>query len=163
MVARHSQAVHSELSPDPMPVPDPTVDGPAPEHRSRRRANQANDLDRLIHGRLRLGIMSALAVNERLTFAELREILDATDGNLSVHARKLEEAEYIDCRKFFAGRQPRTEYRISATGRAALQRYLAHMEALIAATRSTPDADAKAIGNAGGTQHNDLEQHNEQL
>lgn len=95
----------------------------------------APKLDRLIHGRLRLGIMSALAVNDTLTFADLKEILQATDGNLSVHARKLEEAGYVDCRKYFAGRQPRTEYQVTTAGRRALERYLSHMESLIEATR----------------------------
>ncbi len=84
---------------------------------------------------MRLGIMSALAVNDTLSFHDLKEILTATDGNLSVHARKLEEANYLNCRKFFAGRQPRTEYQITPEGRGALERYLCHMEALIEATR----------------------------
>jgi DNA-binding HxlR family transcriptional regulator len=92
-------------------------------------------LDRVIHERLRLGIVSALAVNERLTFNELKHLLHATDGNLSVHARKLEEADYIVCEKRFDGRLPRTEYRLTAAGRRALEKYLAHMEAIIAATR----------------------------
>ncbi len=94
------------------------------------------DLDRLIHERLRLGIISALAVNESLGFTELRDLLKTTDGNLSVHARKLEEAKYLSCSKSFVGRTPHTEYRITAQGRRALQRYLDHMEALIAATRA---------------------------
>jgi DNA-binding HxlR family transcriptional regulator len=92
-------------------------------------------LDRLIHERLRLGILSALAVNETLTFNELKKLLETTDGNLSVHARKLEDAEYIACTKSFDGRVPRTEYRLTATGRRAFDRYLQHMEALIQATR----------------------------
>jgi DNA-binding MarR family transcriptional regulator len=96
---------------------------------------QTSDLDRLIHERLRLGIVSALAVNESLTFRELRDLLHTTDGNLSVHARKLEEGEYIRCTKSFEGRVPKTEYRITASGRRALQRYLDHMEALIQAMR----------------------------
>lgn len=94
------------------------------------------DLDRLIHDRLRLGILSALAVNECLTFTELRNLLKTTDGNLSVHARKLEDAEYISCEKSFQGRVPRTDFRLTASGRRSLQRYLDHMEALIAATRN---------------------------
>ena len=93
------------------------------------------ELDRLIHERMRLAIVSALAVNDSLTFNELKRLLDTTDGNLSVHARKLEEADYIVCTKSFEGRVPRTEYRLSAAGRQALERYLAHMEALIRATR----------------------------
>ncbi|HVW84282.1 MAG TPA: transcriptional regulator [Bryobacteraceae bacterium] len=92
-------------------------------------------LDRIIHERLRLGIVSALAVNESLTFSELKKILDTTDGNLSVHSRKLEDAGYIDCEKKFEGRLPRTEYRLTEKGRTALESYLTHMEALIRATR----------------------------
>jgi DNA-binding HxlR family transcriptional regulator len=93
------------------------------------------DLDRLIHERLRLGIVSALAVNESLSFNDLKKLMKTTDGNLSVHARKLEEAHYIACTKSFEGRMPRTEYRLTASGRRALERYLDHMEALIQATR----------------------------
>ncbi|MGB2669975.1 MAG: transcriptional regulator [Candidatus Acidiferrum sp.] len=93
------------------------------------------DLDRLIHERIRLGIVSALAVNRSLTFNELKALLKTTDGNLSVHARKLEEADYIVCTKSFDGRLPKTEYRLAASGRRALERYLNHMEALIRATR----------------------------
>ena len=92
-------------------------------------------LDKLIHEQLRLGIVSALAVNDKLTFVELKEMLEATDGNLSVHARKLEDAGYVSCKKTFRGRTPRTEYRLAAKGRRALARYLDHMEALIRATR----------------------------
>jgi len=88
-------------------------------------------LDRLIHERLRLAIVSALAVHETLTFTELKALLDTSDGNVSVHARKLEDAGYIACTKAFEGRVPRTEYSLTAEGRAALERYLAHMEALI--------------------------------
>ena len=93
------------------------------------------ELDRLIHERLRLGIISALAVNERMSFNDLKRLLDTTDGNLSVHARKLEEAQYIACDKSFEGRVPRTEYRLTAAGRRALEKYLAHMEAIIKAVR----------------------------
>jgi len=92
-------------------------------------------LDRLIHERIRLGIVSALAVNRTLTFNELKALLKTTDGNLSVHARKLEEADYILCTKSFDGRLPKTEYRLAPAGRKALERYLDHMEALIRATR----------------------------
>jgi DNA-binding MarR family transcriptional regulator len=92
-------------------------------------------LDRLIHERMRLGIVSALAVNESLTFSDLKTLMKTTDGNLSVHARRLEEAEYISCTKSFEGRVPRTEYRLTTAGRRALERYLDHMEALIRATR----------------------------
>jgi DNA-binding HxlR family transcriptional regulator len=91
--------------------------------------------ERLIHERSRLGIISALAVNDRLTFNDLKRLVKTTDGNLSVHARKLEEADYIACTKSFEGRMPKTEYRIIAAGRRALERYLDHMEALIRAAR----------------------------
>ena len=95
----------------------------------------ATNLDRLIHERTRLGIISALAVNDSLTFSELKELLGATDGNVSVHARKLEDAGYVACTKSFSGRVPKTEYRLTAAGRKALEKYLSHMEALIRATR----------------------------
>jgi DNA-binding HxlR family transcriptional regulator len=95
----------------------------------------SSSLDRLIHERIRLGIVSALAVNRSLTFNELKALLKTTDGNLSVHARKLEEADYIVCTKSFDGRLPKTEYRLAAAGRRALEHYLDHMEALIRATR----------------------------
>jgi DNA-binding MarR family transcriptional regulator len=92
-------------------------------------------LDRLIHERLRLGIVSALAVNPSLTFNDLKRLMNTTDGNLSVHARKLEEANYITCHKSFEGRVPKTKFALTAPGRRALERYLDHMEALIRATR----------------------------
>ena len=92
-------------------------------------------LDRLIHERLRLGIVSALAANEQLTFNELKRLLQTTDGNLSVHARKLEEAGYVACDKTFAGRVPRTVYHLTAAGRRALDKYLVHMEAIIRAMK----------------------------
>jgi DNA-binding MarR family transcriptional regulator len=98
-------------------------------------AVEAPALDRVIHERLRLGIVSALAVNEALSFNDLKALLGATDGNLSVHARKLEDAGYVECRKFFEARQPRTVFRLTTAGRAALTRYLDHMERLIQATR----------------------------
>jgi len=98
-------------------------------------AVSAPKLDRLVHERLRLGILSALSVNPSLTFNELKKLLETTDGNLSVHARKLEEAGYISCTKSFEGRVPRTEYRLTAGGRKALERYLDHMEALIQSMR----------------------------
>jgi DNA-binding MarR family transcriptional regulator len=96
-------------------------------------------LDRLIHERIRLGIVSALAVNETLSFNDLKKLLRTTDGNLSVHARKLEDAGYVACTKSFAGRVPRTDFRLTATGRRVLEKYLAHMEALIRATREPRD------------------------
>jgi DNA-binding MarR family transcriptional regulator len=98
-------------------------------------AATAPDLDRVIHERLRLGIVSALAVNDTLTFTDLKRIMNTTDGNLSVHARRLEEAGYVAVKKSFEGRVPRTEYTLTADGRRALERYLDHMEALIRATR----------------------------
>ncbi len=94
-------------------------------------------LDNLIHHRIRLGIVSALAAVESLTFNEIKALLETTDGNLSVHARKLEEADYVTCTKSFDGRRPRTEYRLTPVGRRELTRYLSHMEALIRATRDT--------------------------
>ena len=98
-------------------------------------AASAPKLDRLVHERLRLGILSALAVNESLTFNELKRLLDTTDGNLSVHARKLEEAGYLSVAKSFQGRMPKTEYKMTASGKRALERYLDHMEALVHAMR----------------------------
>jgi DNA-binding MarR family transcriptional regulator len=113
---------------------------PAPSRRSAvrpapARPAQALELDRLIHERVRLGIVSALASHQTLTFNELKAALETTDGNLSVHARKLEDAGYVAVDKSFAGRLPRTVYRLTEAGRRALERYLRHMEALIAAAR----------------------------
>lgn len=99
------------------------------------KAAETTELDRLIHERTRLAIISALAVNESMTFNDLKALLNTTDGNLSVHARKLEEAEYIVCTKSFEGRIPKTEFKVTDAGRKALQRYLNHMEALIQAMR----------------------------
>jgi DNA-binding HxlR family transcriptional regulator len=99
------------------------------------RAHELPELDRLIHERIRLGIVSALATNDSLSFNDLKRVLKTTDGNLSVHARKLEEAQYISCVKFFEGRVPRTEYRLTATGRRALSEYLDQMEEWIRVTR----------------------------
>jgi DNA-binding HxlR family transcriptional regulator len=96
---------------------------------------QLPGIDRLIHERIRLGIVSALAVNESLTFNDLKKLLKTSDGNVSVHARKLEEAQYVSCNKYFEGRTPRTEYRLTPTGKRALERYIKHMEALIQAMR----------------------------
>lgn len=95
----------------------------------------SNDLDKVIHERLRLGIISALAANEKLSFSDLKALLNTTDGNISVHARKLEEAGYLTLEKSFKGRMPLTEYKITAAGRKALERYLDHMEALIKAMK----------------------------
>ncbi len=111
------------------------------DERGRRREPAARprpettELDPLIHERIRLGIVSALAVNERLSFNEMKRLLNTTDGNLSVHARKLEEAGYLGCDKYFDGRVPKTEYWLTATGRKSLQRYLDRMEEIIRATR----------------------------
>ena len=99
------------------------------------RTPELPELDRLIHERIRLGIVSALATNDSLSFNDLKRVLKTTDGNLSVHARKLEEAQYISCVKFFEGRVPRTEYRLTATGRKALAEYLDQMEEWIRVTR----------------------------
>lgn len=93
------------------------------------------DFDRIIHERMRLGIVSALAVNDSLTFNELKKLLQTTDGNLSVHARRLEEAEYVTCTKSFEGRMPKTEYKLTPRGRKMFEKYLSHMEALIHAMR----------------------------
>ncbi len=104
------------------------VEGHAPRR-------SALDLDRIIHERMRLGIVSVLAVHDAVSFNDLKKLVRATDGNLSVHARRLEEVGYVECTKRFEGRVPRTEYRLTEAGRAALKRYLSHMEALIRATR----------------------------
>jgi DNA-binding HxlR family transcriptional regulator len=103
---------------------------PAPRGSGRTRKS-AVELDRVIHERVRLGIVSALAVNETLSFNDLKRLLGTSDGNLSVHARRLEEAGYVECTKTFRGRVPHTEYRLTPEGRRALERYLDHMEALI--------------------------------
>ena len=130
-MAKHNAA------PDDSRAPKGGSAGGAPLQSVRGRAPAEGPLalDRLIHERLRLGVLSALAVNESLSFNDLKKLMKTTDGNLSVHARKLEEANYISCTKSFAGRVPRTEYAITAAGRRALERYLDHMEALIKATR----------------------------
>ena len=109
--------------------------GPSTRERTPSRPLELPELDRLIHERIRLGIVSALATNQSLSFNDLKRILKTTDGNLSVHARKLEEAQYVSCVKFFEGRVPRTEYRLTATGRRALSQYLDQMEEWIRATR----------------------------
>lgn len=113
---------------------------PAASSMDRRLTSVHDDipqLDRLIHEKLRLGIVSALAAAPALTFSELKKLLDTSDGNLSVHARKLEEAGYIHCEKSFEGRVPKTEYKLTASGKAALERYLDHMEALVKAMRGS--------------------------
>jgi len=135
-VAKHSSAKHASEAPrDRVQAREPralrSLEGSSPVGEEAG----ALALDRLIHERMRLGIVSALAVNDTLTFNDLKRLMSTTDGNLSVHARKLEDAAYITCTKSFEGRMPRTEYRLTATGRRALERYLDHMEALIRATR----------------------------
>lgn len=112
-----------------------TTDNYGDKSRARPAAPAPSELDRLIHERMRLGIVSALAANDSLTFSDLKRLMKTTDGNLSVHARKLEDAHYIACTKSFDGRVPKTEYRLTAAGRRALERYLSHMEALIRAMR----------------------------
>jgi DNA-binding MarR family transcriptional regulator len=113
-----------------------SADRPAsPAPRPAKARGAVPDLDRTIHERLRLAIVSALAVNDAMTFNDLKALLGTTDGNLSVHARKLEDAGYVQCEKGFDGRLPRTQYRLTPSGRRALEKYLAHMEALIRATR----------------------------
>jgi DNA-binding HxlR family transcriptional regulator len=105
---------------------------------ARAAASGPQELDRLIHERIRLGILSALAVNESVSFNDLKKLLKTSDGNLSVHARKLEGAGYIACTKSFAGRVPKTEYRLTGTGHRAFERYLEDMELLIRAARNHP-------------------------
>lgn len=128
-----SAAAHSARDVHTAPAPHPleAVPGSAPEPQG-----VPADFDRLIHERMRLGIVSALAVNDTLSFNDLKRIMQTTDGNLSVHARKLEDAGYVRCSKSFEGRLPKTEYQLTAAGREALGRYLDHMEALIRATRT---------------------------
>ena len=120
-----AQASPEGLREQQQPRRNKPTDGPA----------AAAELDRLIHERVRLAIVSALAVNESLTFNDLKQLLNTTDGNLSVHARKLEEAQYVVCNKYFDGRMPKTEYKLTAAGRRALERYLGHMESVIRAAR----------------------------
>jgi DNA-binding transcriptional ArsR family regulator len=123
---------------------NPTIGRLALESRSNLRATQRvhpsapdpTELDRLIHERMRLGIVSALAANESLSFSDLKKLLSTTDGNLSVHARKLEEAKYVECEKYFEGRMPKTVYRLTPAGKHALEHYLAQMEALIDSMRA---------------------------
>ncbi len=130
MARRTAKTRASEAPVDTNPA---LAEVPSDQAGSRTVAPQS--FDRLIHERMRLGIVSALAVNEALTFNELKRLLDSTDGNLSVHARKLEDAGYVACTKSFDGRMPRTEYRITPLGRTALEHYLSHMEALIRTMR----------------------------
>ncbi len=123
-----NQATRSEPADSPATPVRPAA-GP------RLRPTEDDRFDRLIYGRVRLGILSALAVNDLLTFNDLKALFAVTDGNLGAHARKLEDAGFISCRKTFEERRPRTEYRLTPTGRRALERYLQHIEAVIRATR----------------------------
>ena len=126
MAVRRAAAAHTRAT---TPGKKTTPRQASPQH------SPSTDLDRVIHDRTRLAIMSALAVNDALSFNELKALTDTTDGNLSVHSRKLEDAGYLHCDKSFAGRVPRTEFTLTAAGRRALEKYLDHMEALIRATR----------------------------
>ena len=130
-------ARHGAAAPDPRGAPRKREEEKEALRGVRGRATEATpaSLDRLIHERMRLGIVSALAANESLTFNELKGLLQTTDGNLSVHARKLEEAGYISCTKSFEGRMPKTAFALTVPGRRAFERYLDHMEALIRAAR----------------------------
>jgi DNA-binding HxlR family transcriptional regulator len=122
MVVRHSAAKH---------LADKTRDTPDLKATADKARHPAPNLDRMIHERMRLGIVSALAANESLTFNDLKSLMNTTDGNLSVHARKLEDGGYISCTKSFEGRLPKTEYKLTASGRRALENYLSHMETII--------------------------------
>ena len=133
MASRAASRTSSRVAP---PAPDPDRRRRLDGVRGSLSDRAVPEVDRLIYERVRLGILSALAVTARLTFSELRRLLETTDGNLSVHARKLEEAGYVSCAKTFDGRVPKTEYQLTAKGRRALERYLDHMEALIRATRN---------------------------
>ena len=117
--------------------PKAIAEAPNAQASPAKEKSAAPNLDRLIHERLRLGIISALAANESLTFSDLKNLMNTTDGNLSVHARKLEEAGYISCTKFFEGRLPKTEYKLTAAGRSALESYISHMESLIKQMRKS--------------------------
>ena len=128
IMARKNLAIAKENQSDEAPQPRALKIEKAAE-------NVSNELDKIIHERMRLGIISALAANETLSFTDLKNLLNTTDGNISVHARKLEEANYLTCEKSFKGRVPLTEYRITNDGREALSRYLNHMEALINAMK----------------------------
>jgi len=127
-VAKSSTA--RKLPHDAIPHTRPVADKPV-----KHAGGIATELDRLLHDRMRLGIVSALAATDDLSFSELKAALNATDGNLSVHARKLEDAGYLSCTKRFEGRTPRTRYKLTAAGRRALEKYLDHMDAIIRATR----------------------------
>jgi DNA-binding MarR family transcriptional regulator len=137
MATNPKQASAAKRADGPARAPSKHPSRPVPVPGSAQTSEDAK-FDRLVYERVRLGIMSALAVNERLTFNELKSLFDVSDGNLSAHARKLEEAGYLECNKSFEGRRPKSEYRITAAGRKALHRYLEHIEAVIKATRRSP-------------------------
>lgn len=132
-MANRSSAAR-KLNTDPKAIRRTVGEG-APRVTDTRTGEIATNLDRLLHDRMRLGIVSALAAGEELSFTDLKASLNATDGNLSVHARKLEEAGYVTCTKTFSGRTPRTDYKLTTTGRRAFEKYLDHMDALIRAAR----------------------------
>jgi len=133
-MAARAKALRPLQTSKPAPAPSRS---PKPAHAPARPIEDLPELDRTIHERIRLGIVSALAINDSLSFNDLRRLLKTTDGNLSVHARKLEEARYVTCSKFFDDRIPRTEYRLTAAGRRALETYIAQMEELIRRTRKS--------------------------
>jgi DNA-binding MarR family transcriptional regulator len=132
-VAKDS-ALQKEIEPDHQPVDHRA--GVLGIVRNLSQKTNADSLDHLIHERIRLGIVSALAVNDTMTFSDLKKLLNTTDGNLSVHARKLEDASYVSCTKSFEGRIPRTKYKLTENGRRVLERYLDHMDALIQSMRA---------------------------
>jgi DNA-binding transcriptional ArsR family regulator len=138
-MSRANSNTAAQLAPETTAAPAETAEQARPRPSKSKGSNSsvlaAPDLDRVIHERIRLGIVSALAANDHVTFNDLKRLLNTTDGNLSVHARKLEEAGYVSCLKSFEGRMPKTEYRLTDEGRAALTRYLEHMEALIKVAR----------------------------
>jgi len=130
--ARRRHALSNQQS----PASSRQSKGTPPEPRATSAEPRATTLDRVIHERMRLAIVSALAVNDTLSFNDLKRLLQTTDGNLSVHARKLEDAHYIACEKSFQGRMPKTEFKLTAAGRKAFEKYIAHMEALIRNVKS---------------------------
>ena len=123
-----SNALRKDVAPVKAPASSPAIE-------------RTHSLERLIHEPVRLALVSALAANESLTFSQLKALLEITDGNLSVHARKLEDAEYVSCKKGFAGRMPKSVYRLTAKGRAAFEKYVDHMESIVAAMRTSIDKD----------------------
>ena len=140
MAERRDGAARKAAAQEPARPPAPARTRPTAEPGDATEgAGGALALDRVIHERMRLGIVSALAVNASLTFVDLKGLLRTTDGNLSVHARKLEEAGYVICEKSFQGRVPITEYRLAPAGRRALEKYLAHMEAIITAAKAASE------------------------